>query len=68
MRKTHTCPVCHKTIVTSDKKDHPKPRYFPFCSERCRLVDLGSWFDGRYKLNSPIRPDDNPPDSDPDND
>jgi endogenous inhibitor of DNA gyrase (YacG/DUF329 family) len=23
---------------------------FPFCSERCRLVDLGNWLDGRYAL------------------
>jgi endogenous inhibitor of DNA gyrase (YacG/DUF329 family) len=23
---------------------------FPFCSERCRLLDLGKWFDGQYRI------------------
>jgi endogenous inhibitor of DNA gyrase (YacG/DUF329 family) len=23
---------------------------FPFCSGRCRLLDLGSWFDGQYRV------------------
>lgn len=24
--------------------------YFPFCSKRCRLVDLGAWLDGDYRV------------------
>ena len=24
--------------------------FFPFCSDRCRLLDLGKWFDGRYRV------------------
>ncbi len=66
MRKTHTCPVCHKTILISNKKGHPKPEYFPFCSERCKLVDLGSWLEGGYRIVTPIPPEDNPPDVDSD--
>jgi endogenous inhibitor of DNA gyrase (YacG/DUF329 family) len=23
---------------------------FPFCSDRCRLVDLGRWLDGKYQI------------------
>lgn len=30
---------------------HPADaRFRPFCSERCRLLDLGSWLDGRYRV------------------
>lgn len=29
---------------------HPAdPRFRPFCSERCRVLDLGAWLDGRYR-------------------
>jgi endogenous inhibitor of DNA gyrase (YacG/DUF329 family) len=27
---------------------------FPFCSERCRLIDLGKWASGAYRVSSPI--------------
>ena len=28
--------------------------HFPFCSDRCRLIDLGKWASGGYKISSPI--------------
>ncbi len=39
------CPVCRKEIVYSTQNPSR-----PFCSERCRLVDLGQWLDGDYKI------------------
>jgi len=27
---------------------------FPFCSERCRLIDLGKWASGGYVISSPL--------------
>ncbi|MFQ5717278.1 MAG: DNA gyrase inhibitor YacG [Nitrospinales bacterium] len=42
--KTLTCPVCKKSFA---KKDNP---FFPFCSEQCRLIDLGNWLDGKYAV------------------
>ena len=27
---------------------------FPFCSERCKLVDLGAWLDETYRIEEPI--------------
>lgn len=30
--------------------------HFPFCSERCRLVDLGGWLEERYRISRPARP------------
>jgi|SaaInlStandDraft_2_1057019.scaffolds.fasta_scaffold648380_1 uncharacterized protein len=47
--KTGSCPICREKF----KKDlNP---YFPFCSERCKLVDLGAWLGGEYKI--PNKPD-----------
>jgi endogenous inhibitor of DNA gyrase (YacG/DUF329 family) len=41
------CPVCKKA-VKSDNTD------FPFCSDRCRTIDLGKWASGAYVVPSPI--------------
>ncbi len=27
---------------------------FPFCSERCRLIDLGKWASGAYVVSTPV--------------
>jgi hypothetical protein len=46
-----------------------RPPFFPFCSERCRLRDLGRWIDGDYQISDPLLPTDDeedfslPPDS-----
>jgi endogenous inhibitor of DNA gyrase (YacG/DUF329 family) len=39
-----TCPTCHRSI---DWKNAP---HRPFCSERCRLIDLGGWLTGRNAI------------------
>ena len=36
------------------------PAWHPFCSERCKLLDLGNWMDGRYRV--PGRPESSLPD------
>ena len=41
------CPSC-KTIVKRSDAD------FPFCSDRCRLIDLGKWASGTYVISSPV--------------
>jgi uncharacterized protein len=47
-RKTQLrCPICKKP-VTGSAPD------FPFCSERCRLIDLGKWASGEYVVSSPV--------------
>lgn len=45
------CPTCGKEITASPGD---RSRDFPFCSERCRLVDLGKWFDEEYRIPTPI--------------
>jgi endogenous inhibitor of DNA gyrase (YacG/DUF329 family) len=32
-------------------------KYGPFCSERCRLVDLGKWLNEEPRISEPLRPD-----------
>jgi uncharacterized protein len=52
--KPVNCPTCKKDVA-------PDAKSFPFCSERCRLVDLGNWLDGRYRIasqNDERKPDD----------
>ena len=39
------CSMCKKEIATDEAR-------FPFCSERCRLLDLGNWLDERYTVPS----------------
>ena len=45
----HICPICKKLIRKSHKKEQ-KPVYFPFCSARCKLIDLGCWLDDKYRI------------------
>lgn len=42
------CPICKKAVATNAAD-------FPFCSERCRLIDLGKWASGQYVVSSPLR-------------
>jgi uncharacterized protein len=39
------CPICSKRLEIQAPEDLPS---FPFCTERCKLVDLGRWIDGTY--------------------
>jgi endogenous inhibitor of DNA gyrase (YacG/DUF329 family) len=41
------------------------PKWRPFCSERCRLLDLSRWLDGEYRVPGEPTDDDSPdtPDS-----
>jgi len=47
-----TCPVCGKPVARRAEN-----RAFPFCSDRCRLVDLAKWLGEEYRIPGP-RPGD----------
>jgi endogenous inhibitor of DNA gyrase (YacG/DUF329 family) len=51
------CPGCGKPADTGP--DNP---WRPFCSERCKLADLGQWFSGRYSLTADDETDPPPED------
>jgi endogenous inhibitor of DNA gyrase (YacG/DUF329 family) len=40
------CPTCREIVLQSDAD-------FPFCSDRCKRIDLGKWASGVYKISSP---------------
>jgi uncharacterized protein len=42
--KLRPCPTCKKAATPAGNK------YFPFCCERCQLVDLGRWLDEEYRI------------------
>jgi hypothetical protein len=46
-REPRQCPICGGS-VPADGAD------YPFCSRRCRYVDLGRWFDGGYLSSRPL--------------
>ena len=48
------CPTCRKEVVRSPLSNAP---FFPFCSERCRLLDLGKWLTGEHRIEEPLQPD-----------
>jgi endogenous inhibitor of DNA gyrase (YacG/DUF329 family) len=41
------CPICKKVVKSGDQE-------FPFCSDRCRTVDLGKWASGAYVIPSQV--------------
>ncbi len=41
------CPICKKAVKSSSDN-------FPFCSDRCRTIDLGKWASGGYVISSPV--------------
>jgi endogenous inhibitor of DNA gyrase (YacG/DUF329 family) len=41
------CPICKKAVKSAEPD-------FPFCSERCRLIDLDKWASGGYVISSPV--------------
>ena len=43
------CPICKKEVNLGDPE-------FPFCSERCRVLDLGNWASERYVISTPAEP------------
>lgn len=45
------CPVCHREDTT-EPSDGKRSKYYPFCSDRCKLVDLGAWLDSEYTIGS----------------
>ena len=50
------CPICRKIVLKSEPE-------FPFCSERCRTIDLGKWASGGYVVSTPMSESDSISDS-----
>jgi uncharacterized protein len=44
------CPICKKKVKLSNPEA-------PFCSERCRIIDLGNWASEKYVISEPVTPE-----------
>jgi endogenous inhibitor of DNA gyrase (YacG/DUF329 family) len=44
------CPICKKVV-------EPDNGFYPFCSERCKIVDLGNWASEKYVISTPVQAD-----------
>jgi endogenous inhibitor of DNA gyrase (YacG/DUF329 family) len=53
----YRCPICKRPA-------RPGEEVFPFCSSRCKLIDLGAWVDDRYRITRSLRPDEVDPEVD----
>ena len=45
------CPICKQETVYKGNA------FRPFCSERCKLIDLDNWLSGRYRVSTPASQD-----------
>ena len=52
------CPICQQPVAREEN------RFLPFCSERCKLIDLGKWLGEEYRVPGP--PEEQAEDSDED--
>jgi hypothetical protein len=51
---SYECPTCGRAVTVANKSDAP---HRPFCCERCKMIDLGKWFDGTYAVSEPMTPE-----------
>jgi hypothetical protein len=42
------CPVCKNNV---ERDGNP---FRPFCSERCKLIDLDNWLEERYRISARV--------------
>jgi uncharacterized protein len=47
------CPICKADVERPDDFE-----YRPFCSLRCKQIDLGNWLDAAYRISTPLSEDD----------
>jgi hypothetical protein len=49
--KKATCAICGRRVPRDAE-------FFPFCGERCKMVDLGRWMSGSYRISRQLEPRD----------
>jgi endogenous inhibitor of DNA gyrase (YacG/DUF329 family) len=51
------CPICQRTMDALEPAQWPEA---PFCSRRCRLIDLGRWLGEDYRIAADTDEDEEP--------
>ena len=52
---TMKCSICGNDYEFAYKKDEPLPPHCPFCSKRCKAIDLGKWLNNEYRISTLVR-------------
>ncbi|MCA9242850.1 MAG: DNA gyrase inhibitor YacG [Phycisphaerales bacterium] len=50
----YRCAICEKLL----EYQGDLPEVYPFCSARCKMVDLGRWFSESYSIDRDLTPED----------
>ena len=58
----YTCVICGRVLEYAG----PLPELYPFCSARCKLIDLGRWFSEQYTIDTDLPPEMLEPPREPD--
>jgi endogenous inhibitor of DNA gyrase (YacG/DUF329 family) len=56
MADSFRCRICDREVTSGGEQG----RFRPFCSDRCRTIDLGSWLEGRYRISATADEEDDP--------
>ena len=56
-----SCPICQREMRGKTLSDWPQ---FPFCSDRCKLIDLGRWLGEKYSVPAVEQEAEDAPDED----
>tara|TARA_B100001123_G_C15125925_1_gene953312 strand:+ start:303 stop:560 length:258 start_codon:yes stop_codon:yes gene_type:complete len=48
------CSVCRQGYTFEYKPGKKLPSHFPFCSQRCKSIDLGKWLNGEYRISTSL--------------
>ncbi len=54
MGERRLCPICGRIVPRQEWE----ATFRPFCSPRCKKIDLGSWLDGSYRISRPLAEED----------
>jgi len=50
----HKCSICGTEFSFDYSPGDKFPPNFPFCSKRCKLIDLGKWLNEEYRISTPV--------------
>ena len=53
-RLKHKCSICEQSFDFEYEKGKELPRYFPFCSPRCKAIDLSKWLNQEYRISTEL--------------
>lgn len=48
------CRICESEYEFEYNKEKPLPSHFPFCSKRCKGIDLAKWLNEEYSISAPL--------------